>query len=175
MTNDPEGSGLEMESTGLQSFGSVDFENFAGMNTADAKEYIVAFITTLKLTEKEICSLEEDAAKWKSRADLSRSNENSALVAEAEDQAEKVTAHLAQLRDEQRTLKEQIETMRRRLPRIAARERSVDPELLQQELLAALGRTGEEAATETAFVKMEQAAASDAALSALKEKMKNQR
>lgn len=147
-------------------------ESLAGMSAAAAREYIFGFAATLKLTEKEIRALEEDAAKWKNRVDLARSRASADLLAEAEKQVERIAARLEELQNEERGLKEQIETMRRQLPGLAARERSVDPDVLQQEILMALGSSDEEAATEAAFIKMEKEAASDAALSALKARMK---
>jgi phage shock protein A len=46
---------------------------FDGMSAAAAKEYILGLIATVKLTEKEIHSLEEEAAKWRGRVELARS------------------------------------------------------------------------------------------------------
>ena len=81
---------------------------------------------------------------------------------------------MAGLREEEISLKNGIADMRRQLPGLAARERSVDPDLLEQELLMALGQTEEEAATERAFKKLEKENAADAALEALKSKMKGE-
>ena len=147
--------------------------NLAGMSAAEAKAYILGFITTLKLTEKEIRSMEEEAAKWKGRADLARSRGAEEMLAEAEKEAERVNTKLAALRDEEYSLKNNIETMRKQLPGLAARERNIDPDLLEQELLMALGKTGEEAETERAFQKLEKDSAAEAALNALKAKMRD--
>jgi phage shock protein A len=142
-----------------------------GMSAAAAKDYILALITTLKLTEKEIHSLEEGAAKWKDRVELACSQGKNDLAAEAEREAVKINEKLAGMREEERSLKNQIEAIRRRLPGLAARERSIDPDLLEQELLIALGRTEEEAETVRAFEKLEKENSADAALRALKEKL----
>ena len=148
-----------------------DSTNLSGMSSAAAKEYISSFIATLKLTEKEIRSLEEEAAKWKGRVDLARSRQSLDLLAEAEKEAERINAKLAGLREEERTLNEQIDSMQRRLPGAAARERSIDGDILEQELLMALGQSGEEVKTEKAFSELEKEHAADAALEALKAKM----
>jgi phage shock protein A len=145
---------------------------FDGMSAAAAKEYIHGLITTVKLTEKEIHSLEEEVAKWKGRAELARSGEKNELVVEAEKEAEKAEKKLAALREEEESLRSQIEAARQKLPGLAARERSVDPDILEQELLMALGRTGEETETDRAFQKLEKDSFADAALQALKEKLK---
>jgi len=143
-----------------------------GMSASAAKEYIFSLITTLKLTEKEIHSLEENAAKWKSRVELARSSGKNDLAFEAEKEAERVDKKIAGLCEEKKSLKNQIEEIRRQLPGLAARERSIDADLLEQELLIALGQTEEEAETERAFKKLEKESSADSALQALKEKLK---
>jgi len=148
--------------------------DLTGMNASDAKEYILNIITTLKLTEKEISVMEDEAAKWKNRVDLARSKGVEDILAEAEREAEKVNSKLTGLREEALSLKSDIAEMRRQLPGLAARERSVDPDLLEQELLMALGQTEEDAATERAFKKLEKENAADTALEALKSKMKGE-
>ena len=147
-------------------------ENLAGMSAAAAKEFILAYIATLKLTEKEIQSLEAEKAKWKSRVELARSHSRGDLLAEAEKEAERAESRLAVLREEERDLKERITAMQRQLPGLAARERSIDPDLLEQDLLMAAGLTQEQARTERAFRKLEKECEADAALEALKAKMK---
>ena len=146
--------------------------DFAKMNVLEAKDYILAFITTLKLTEKEIRSLEEEANKWESRVELANSQGKNELAVEAGKEAERIKLKLSALRDEERSLKDSIAEMRRQLPGLAARERSIDPDLLEQELLMALGHTEEEVKIEREFEKLEKDLSSEAALQALKAKMK---
>jgi phage shock protein A len=116
--------------------------------------------------------LEEEAAKWRGRVELARSGSKDDLASEAEREVQRAEEKLAGLRVEEVSLREQIEDVRRKLPGLAARERSVDPDLLEQKLLMALGKMGEEADTEKAFEKLEKDASADAALQALKEKLK---
>jgi phage shock protein A len=148
-----------------------DLIKLDGMSAAAAKDYILSLITTLKLTEKEIHSLEEDAAKCKRRIELARSNGKNDLASEAEKEAEGIENKIAGLYEEEKSLKNQTEQIRRQLPALAARERSIDADLLEQELLIALGQTEEEAETERAFKKLEKDSAADSALQALKEKL----
>ena len=147
-------------------------DNLAGMGATEAKEYILGFITTLKLTEKEIHSLEEVAARWNRRVTLARYQGKDTLYTEAIWEEEKVNTKLAALRKEENALRERIAAMRQQLPGLAARERSIDPDLLEQELLMALGSSEEEAGTEKAFRELEKQNAVTAALEALKAKMK---
>lgn len=144
-----------------------------GMSAAAAKEYIFGLTATLKLTEKSIHSLEEETAKWKGRIELARSGGKDDLVSEAEKEAQRAEEKLVGLRVEEESLREQIEDVRKKLPGLAARERSIDPDLLEQKLLMALGKMGEETDTDTekAFDKLEKESFADAALQALKEKM----
>ena len=151
---------------------ALDSDTLAGMSAASAKEYILGFIATLNLMEKEISSLGEEAAKWKGRVALASSRGMDDLLAEAEKETERIYTRLAALREEQRALKGRIDFMRRQLPGLAARERSVDPDLLEQELLMALGRTEEEAETDRSFRLLENESSADAALEALKAKLK---
>ena len=148
--------------------------DLTGMNVTEAKEYILSFITTLKLTQKDISALEDEAAKWKNRVELARSKGMEDMLAEAERETERIGIRLAGMGEEIRSYKDSIEAIKRQLPTLAAKERSVDPDLLEQELLMALGQTEEEAATEKAFRKLEKENAADAALEALKSKMKGE-
>ncbi|MCL2473240.1 MAG: chromosome partitioning protein [Treponema sp.] len=154
-----------------QGIASFNETNLAGMNTAEAKEYILGFITTLKLTEKEIRSLEEEADKWENRKNLAASKNTDDLYKEAEAETEKINTKLAGLREEERSLKEGIAVMQRQLPGLNARERTIDPDLLDQELMMAAGLSEEEVKTDRAFVKLEKETSAEAALEALKAKM----
>jgi hypothetical protein len=151
-------------------------ENLAGVSAAAAKEYIVGFIGTLKLTEKEIAFLETEAAKWKERSVLARSRGMNDLFAEAEKETEKITARLAGLLEEKRKLEKNIAVIRKQLPGLAARERSIDPDLLEQELLMAAGYLPgdeEKARNEQLFAAMKKETDADAALEMLKVKRKD--
>jgi phage shock protein A len=149
-------------------------DDFSGMDGAAARDYLVRLISTLKLTEKEGAGLREEREKWEGRAALARSRGAEALAAEAGAAAEKIRARESVLEGEIAELSGQIEELKRRLPGIAARERSIDPDLLEQELLIAAGGlpgAEEEAKTGRALEALEKEAAADAALAALKAKM----
>jgi phage shock protein A len=148
--------------------------DLTGMSVADAKEYLLNLVTTMKLSEKELSSLMEETAKWKSRVELARSKGMDDILAEAEKEIERITIRMISLGEEVLSYKNGVEEIRRQLPGLAARERSVDPDLLEQELLMTLGQTEEEAATEKAFKKLEKENAADSALEALKSKMKGE-
>jgi phage shock protein A len=149
-------------------------DDLSGMEPDAAKEYVLGHVSVLKLTEKEIASLAEALAKWEGRIRLARSRDAGDLAAEAEKEVRRIGEKKAALENEAAGLRAQIETMRRRLPGLAARRRSVDPDLLEQELLMAAGRMpGDEqkAAADRAFEGLEKEKAADDALEALKAKM----
>jgi phage shock protein A len=146
----------------------------ADMNASEAKAYIFNHISTLKLTEKKRDELDRELEKWNSRIELARSKGEEALSLEAEKEAERLKTKRQTLAAEITELKDHIEIMRKQLPGLAARERSVDPDLLEQELLMAAGflpGDEEKAGTERLFKKLEQEGAADTALEALKAKI----
>jgi seryl-tRNA synthetase len=147
--------------------------NLLGMNAASAKEYVIGHIASLKLTEKKHEDLSREYEKWSSRVELARSRNNEALAQEAAAEAEKVRERRDSLGAEIAELKAQIERMRSQLPGVAARERSIDPDLLEQELLIALGYTpGDEPGTDAARKRRFDELDADAALEALKAKLR---
>jgi phage shock protein A len=147
-------------------------ENIRGMGVQEAKDRMVQYITSLKLMEKQHAELEEDVAKWTSRIDLARSRGALDLAGEAEKEVERITAKYTELGEEITALKGHIETLRQQLPGFAARDRTIDPDLLEQELLMATGHLpGEPAEAEKALQNMEKDTAATAALKALKGKM----
>lgn len=144
------------------------------MNAAEAKEYIFHFISALKLTEKKQEELARELEKWNSRRELARSREVADLALEAEKAATRIQTEADTIAAEILELKNQIEAMRRQLPELAARERSIDPDLLEQELAIAAGHTpGDEKQTAAAreLEDLEKETNAGAALEALKVKM----
>jgi uncharacterized coiled-coil protein SlyX len=151
-------------------------EDLRGMDPGTAKEYVFHFITALKLAEKKLAEQEAACAKWQNRAALARDKAAPDLAAEADAEAERIKTQIRALDAEIAELRGKIEKMRRQLPGLAARERSIDPDLLEQELLIALGRgAGEEGPgspggmpqTEKALAEID----AQAALDALKRRM----
>jgi phage shock protein A len=144
------------------------------MSIPAAKEYIAHYITSLKLTEKKRQDLESELTKWTSRIQLARSKGAEDLALEAEKEAEKVKSQYDQLGAEIEELKIQIESMRKQLPGLRARERTIDPDLLEQELIMATGYMPgetEKIETERRLKDMGKASSAEAALAALKAKM----
>ncbi|GHV71771.1 hypothetical protein AGMMS49928_25180 [Spirochaetia bacterium] len=151
-------------------------DDLSGMNAASAKDYIFQFISTLKLTEKNLAELSETRKKWEGRIELALSRNAAKLAEDGEKEAARIREKEKILENEIAELKAQIEKMKGQLPGLAARERGIDPDLLEQELLIAQGRLpGDEetAKTERELAALEKDTQADAALEALKAKMKN--
>ncbi|MDR0567750.1 MAG: chromosome partitioning protein [Spirochaetaceae bacterium] len=149
-------------------------DDLSGLSVSEAKEYIAQHIITLRLTEKKRQDAEEAFAKWVSRIQLARAKGAEDLAKEAETEAEKLKAQRDLLETEITELQSLIESMRKQLRVLGSRERTVDPDLLEQELIIAAGyMPGEEAkaAADRRFKELEKADAADAALQALKAKM----
>ncbi|MDR2518403.1 MAG: chromosome partitioning protein [Spirochaetaceae bacterium] len=114
-------------------------EDLTGMETGAAKEYIIQHIAALKETERQRAAAEAEQAKWASRASLARSKGREDLAARAEAEAAGRRALAERLGAEMEALKASIETMRRQLPALAARERAVDADLLLEKLAQEAG------------------------------------
>ncbi|MDR2448058.1 MAG: PspA/IM30 family protein [Treponema sp.] len=149
-------------------------DDISGMDPTSAREYIARYITTLKLQEKESEKLAADISRWESRATLARSKGAEELALQAEKESALIRSRKSVLDADIDTLKLQIDKMKKQLPLLASRTRSVDPDILEQELLMAAGHLPgdeEKAALERDLKTLEKDASADAALAALKMKM----
>ncbi|WP_223292626.1 PspA/IM30 family protein [Breznakiella homolactica] len=150
--------------------------DLTGMDTKAAKEYILHHITALKLNEKNIRELDSDINKWENRIQLAHSKGISDLAEEAEKEVLRIKNELDTLKTETADLKSGIQRMIRQLPGLAARDRSVDPDLLEQELLIVAGfmpGDEEKAAQDREFAALEKNAQADSALADLKKKLQD--
>jgi phage shock protein A len=150
-------------------------ENIQGMSVKEAREYILRFITTTKLNERQIQNLKTGQEKWETRMRLARTRDSPGLVSEAEAAYQRITRQIQDLENENTGLKTQIRTMIRQLPGLEARERSIDPDILEQELLMAAGHMPgdeEKPREEREFTALEREALAESALRELKQKMR---
>jgi phage shock protein A len=116
-----------------------DTDDIRGMPVKEAREYILAFITTQKLNEKKLLALRANGEKWARRIELARQSGASDLTDQAEAASRDIERQIQSLEAENSELKGRIKSMIGRLPGLAARERSIDPDALEQELLLASG------------------------------------
>jgi phage shock protein A len=146
----------------------------SGADLPSAKEYILNFISTVKLTEKKLKEIDNELTKWISRVELAEKRGTSDLILEAEKKVERIKTKQQHLVIEISEMKQQIEEMLRQLPLLAAKKRSIDTDLIEQELLMALGYfpgEGKKSENDRLFREMEKEADAEAALSELKAKM----
>jgi phage shock protein A len=114
-------------------------DELKGMAGKEAQDYILAHLTTLKLTHKDAAANRAELDKWQKRVTLAQNAGKPDLAAAAQKQVDALQAKQTGLDGEIADLKAQIEAMRKDLPRQKARERSIDPDLLEQQLRIALG------------------------------------
>jgi phage shock protein A len=151
-------------------------DNLFGMNINDAKQYIVQHLIQCKLNAKKIDELNLEVEKWNRRIELAQSKNEMDLANEAQRKVDQLRAECETLTTENDDLKNVIDSMRRQLPGLASRERSIDPDLLEQELLIAAGYNPgdeEKVGLNKKFADLEKDASADAALEALKRKMQH--
>jgi phage shock protein A len=147
--------------------------NIRGMPVNQAREYILSFITTQKVNEKKLLALKNELEKWKNRILLARNSGGDHLTTQASAACQDIENQIRSLEVENTELNVQIKSMIGQLPGLAARERSIDPDLLEQELLLAAGFTpGESLPEKREFAALEQEQTVEAALLELKQKMR---
>jgi phage shock protein A len=136
-----------------------------GLDPQQAKEYVLAFITTLKKTEKAAAAAEEEANVWTRRVTLARSAGDEALAAQAQARLSDAVAKKAALETELADLRASVAVLKENLTVIRMKGvRLVDTDLLLAQLSMLVGPKDELAGA----MKKEEA---NAALDALKKKM----
>ncbi len=148
--------------------------DLTGMESPAAKQYILDHLATLRLTEAKLAALDAERQKWTDRVRLARSRGEEELAVQAQGEADRLGADRDRIAAEADELRSGVERMRRQLPGLEARRRTIDPDLLEQELLIAAGRMpGDEGAAETErrLAELKKSSGADAALEELKAKM----
>ncbi len=112
-----------------------------GLDPKEAGEYVLAFVTTLKQTERDLARAAEEVATWTKRVALAESRGDAPLAAQAkarlaEEERKKALreAELAELRMKVSILKEKLKRLRM-MP-----ARSVDTDLLLAQLEMVTGK-----------------------------------
>jgi phage shock protein A len=135
-----------------------------GMDPAQAAEYVLAFVTTLKQTEKSLSEAVEETATWNRRVALARSRGEEGLAAQAQARASDALARQTGLEAELADLKAKVVVLKDKLARLKMTGgRLVNTDLLLAQLLMA---AGEKDALGEAMKSQE----ADAALDELKKK-----
>jgi phage shock protein A len=138
-----------------------------GLSPQQATEYVLAFITTMKQTEKAIAAAAEDENLWTRRVMLARSKGEEGLAAQAQARLSDATAKRSQLEGELADLRPKVAVLREKLTRLRMTGgRLVDVDRLLAELQMLAGPKDELAGQ----MKKEEASA---ALDELKKKMQD--
>ncbi len=139
-----------------------------GLGPKDAYQYVLAFITTLKQTEKALANADQDVATWTRRVELATAKGDQVLVTAAQTRLAEVTARKTQLEAELADLRATVSVLKEKLKRrIATGDpsgRLVDADLLLAQLQMVVGPQDELSKT----MKHEEA---NAALDELKRRM----
>ena len=136
-----------------------------GLDPQQAKEYVLAFITTLKKTEKALAAAAEETNTWTRRVTLARSAGEETLAAQAQARLSDATAKQAGLEAELADLRAKVVVLKEKLTMIRMKGvRLVDTDLLLAQLSLLVGPKDELAGA----MKREEA---NAALDELKKKM----
>jgi phage shock protein A len=115
-----------------------------GMSPAQASEYVLAFITTLKQTEKAAADAQEDSNLWTRRVTLARSRGDEALAAQAQARLSDATAKLAKLETELSDLRAKVAVLKEKLTRLRMTGvKLVDADLLLAQLRMVVGEKDE--------------------------------
>ena len=111
-----------------------------GLGPEEASEYVLAFITTLKQTEKEIARASEEAALWERRVALARERSEMELAAQAEERLSGILSKKAGLEAELAELRGKVSILKDKLTRIRLKlARTVDTDLLLAQLQMLVG------------------------------------
>ena len=139
-----------------------------GLGPKEAAEYVLAFITTLKQTEKALETAQEDTNVWTRRVGLAQGKGDAGLAAQATARLSDAVAKQSTLEAELADLRSKVSVLKEKLTRIRmAGVKLVDADLLLAQLQMAAGKRDDLAHT----MKQEEAGA---ALDELKKKMQGQ-
>ncbi len=115
-----------------------------GLDPAQASQYVLAFLTTLKQTEKSLDAAREDTNTWTRRVTLARSRGEETLAAQAQARLSDATAKQSRLESELADLRAKVAVLREKLARLRMTGgRLVDADLLLAQLQMAAGKKDE--------------------------------
>ena len=111
-----------------------------GLGPEQASEYVLAFVTTLKQTEKALAEASEDTNLWTRRVTLARSKGDEGLAAQAQARLSDAVAKQSQLESELADLKRKVAVLKDKLVRLKMTGgRLVNTDLLLAQLQMVVG------------------------------------
>jgi phage shock protein A len=111
-----------------------------GLDPAQGSEYVLAFITTLKQTERALAEASEETSTWTRRVTLARGKGDEALTAQAQARLSDVMAKQSKLEGELADLKAKVVVLKDKLARLKMTGgRLVNTDLLLAQLQMVVG------------------------------------
>ena len=111
-----------------------------GLDPVQASEYVLAFVTTLKQTEKALAEASEDTNLWTRRVALARSKGDEGLAAQAQARLSDATAKQSQLEADLADLRRKVVVLKDKLVRLKMTGgRLVDTDVLLAQLQMVVG------------------------------------
>jgi phage shock protein A len=111
-----------------------------GLGPKEATDYVLAFITTLKSTEKSLARAVEETALWKRRVELAQAKGDADLASQAQGRLAECQAKQAGLETEITDLKGKVSVLKEKLARVRSQvPRSVNVDLLLAQLQMLVG------------------------------------
>lgn len=117
----------------------MDDTDLRGLSAAEARAYVLEFMTTMKSTERAMTALEQDLTLWNKRVELAAAKGASELEAAARARVDELSAKRLTLEAERAELAAKVVRLKEKLPGVMASERSVDADLLLAQLQMATG------------------------------------
>lgn len=146
----------------------IDDTDISTMEPQAAREYVLAFIKSLKETQSQKERLTADLYLWRNRVSLAESHNRAELAEEARRKVEELRDEVAKLDAEEESLREKVVVLKTNLKALEVQfSYSVDAEMLLAELDMITGKPDELAEE---FEKMK----AEAHLEALKKKLEEE-
>ncbi|MBN1412002.1 MAG: hypothetical protein JW969_14230 [Spirochaetales bacterium] len=121
-----------------------DETDLSGMDMESAKEYVLAYMTTLKQTQRKITEIEAEAKIWEDRVTLAEQNGKFELKTQAEIRRDEILAKEKKLKAEESDLAYKVKTMLENLKKLKNEFAfSVDADRLLAELEMIVGEKDE--------------------------------
>jgi len=151
----------------------MTLEELSRLDYDGAMNLLFAYTTDIKRADKEIEALQKEIALWTSRVSLAEGKGLTELVAGARAQLGQLEAKVADIHASRAEMERDAGRIKEALPGIKARERSIDPDLLQAELSMMTGEAldPEKAKLDRELDALSKTDASADPLAALKRKM----
>lgn len=118
----------------------MDDTDLSNLDPQEAREYVLAFLATLKQTTRQREQTAQDLQTWRTRLGLAQGSGAADLAGKAAGMVTQLEGKLAGLEAEEGDLKRTVDTLKENLRHLEIRgRRLVDTDLLQAELDMAVG------------------------------------